>query len=297
MTRMFLAIALLAAQPAIAQQQADPHADVRVAAPAFAPDAGPVLVIDAAHNNFHTASGRYAPMAAVARNDGYRVGSLDGPLTPAALAQIKLLVIANALAQPVRDANGARSAFTPEEIAMIHAWVVKGGALLLIADHMPFGGGADALAASFGFHFENSFALPRGEEPEKFSLSNGRLVAGPVSQGGPHDTPVTEVYCFTGTVLHAPQGATPLLRFGSGWSIVSTSVPWQFEGAPSRPSTEGDLRGAAMDVGEGRIALFSEAAMFTAQTTQGSKAGFNAPRAKQNKQYLLNLLHWLTRAS
>jgi len=281
-----IVLALLAT-PALAQQVSDPNADVSVASPAYAVDSGPVIAIDASHKNFHTLEGRYAAMAAVARSDGYRVVSLDAAPSAQTLMQAKVLVIANALAP-----------FTADEVAAVHAWVEAGGSLLLIADHMPFGASADGLANSFGFRFEDSFAFEAVRGPESFSKGNGRLIDGPIARGQAKGKPVDEVYAFTGTVLHAPPGASPLLRLGSGWTILSPKEAWKFdETTPSRPSNDADLRGAAMDVGRGRIALFSEAAMFTAQVANGGgQMGFNYPKAGQNKQYLLNVLHWLSRA-
>jgi hypothetical protein len=52
-----------------------------------------------------------------------------------------------------------------------------------------------------------------------------------------------------------------------------------------------------MKVGKGRVAVFGEAGMFTAQLT-GKKGtmGMNAPEAEQNPQLLLNVMHWLSQA-
>jgi hypothetical protein len=50
-----------------------------------------------------------------------------------------------------------------------------------------------------------------------------------------------------------------------------------------------------MRAGEGRVAMFGEAAMFTAQLrSDGSKMGMNAPYAEQNYKFLLNVSHWLS---
>src|SRR5262245_33812588 len=58
---------------ALAQSQdADPNFDAAVRAPAYT-GRGPVVAIDEAHFNFHTASGRYEPFAKLLRNDGYTV--------------------------------------------------------------------------------------------------------------------------------------------------------------------------------------------------------------------------------
>jgi hypothetical protein len=51
-----------------------------------------------------------------------------------------------------------------------------------------------------------------------------------------------------------------------------------------------------MKVGKGRVAIFGEAAMFSAQLGGPQKLpmGMNAPVAKQNPQFLLNVMHWLS---
>jgi hypothetical protein len=56
----------------LAQQVADPDFDARVAKRAYSKK-HPKVAIDEAHNNFHTASGRYKPFADLITNDGYRV--------------------------------------------------------------------------------------------------------------------------------------------------------------------------------------------------------------------------------
>jgi hypothetical protein len=43
--------------------------------------------------------------------------------------------------------------------------------------------------------------------------------------------------------------------------------------------------------------VFGEAAMFSAQVQGGkTQMGMNAPDAKQNPQFLLNVIHWLEHA-
>ena len=51
-----------------------------------------------------------------------------------------------------------------------------------------------------------------------------------------------------------------------------------------------------MKAGKGRVAIFGEAAMFSAQLAGPQKRpmGMNDPVAKQNPQFLLNIMHWLS---
>jgi hypothetical protein len=55
------------------------------------------------------------------------------------------------------------------------------------------------------------------------------------------------------------------------------------------------LQGAVLRVGRGRVAVFAEAAMFSAQHKGPERVamGMNAPEASQNPQFVLNTLRWL----
>ena len=59
---------------------------------------------------------------------------------------------------------------------------------------------------------------------------------------------------------------------------------------------EGMLLAAVANAGKGRVALFGEAAMLTAQLwgPERKPGGMNSPEAKYNAQLVLNTLHWLS---
>ncbi len=111
--------------PLSAQQRADQNFQPEVTAPAFGAGEGPLILINEAHNNFHTSSERYAPFAKLLTADGYRVQGLNGSLSSEALAQAGVLVIAN----PTSAKNRGRtilstySAFTEDEIATVEGWI------------------------------------------------------------------------------------------------------------------------------------------------------------------------------
>jgi hypothetical protein len=78
MNKKLTAIALFllggcAGHPVTQQQADDWHPNVT--APQFAPGSGPRVLVDAAHGNFHTIHGRFAPFGELLRADGYRVAS------------------------------------------------------------------------------------------------------------------------------------------------------------------------------------------------------------------------------
>jgi hypothetical protein len=67
---------------------------------------------------------------------------------------------------------------------------------------------------------------------------------------------------------------------------------WQFEKDTPTISAENLVQGAYMNYGKGRIVIFGEAAMFTAQLQGKNKVGMNQKGASQNVQLLLNVIHW-----
>ncbi|MEZ6022977.1 MAG: hypothetical protein R3C16_06095 [Hyphomonadaceae bacterium] len=283
--------AALATGSAAAQQVADPLVDLSVAQPAFAANAGPHVVIDGAHNNFHTADGRYSPFATLLRNDGFRVDGSEAPFSDESLAGVDILVIAN----PLADENvGAwvtpnPSAFSAEEIAAVRRFVERGGALMLIADHMPFAGAAQDLAATFGFTFENGFAMRQGNGADLFTRQNGGLTDDPLLSG------LARLRTFTGSAFTAPEGARALIRLDRRYTVLLPHEAWAFEDDTPRTPGEGKLQGAVMEFGQGRVAMFGEAAMFTAQVAgpQQWPVGLRAPGAEHNKQFALNVVRWL----
>ena len=56
------------------------------------------------------------------------------------------------------------------------------------------------------------------------------------------------------------------------------------------------LQGAALNVGQGKLVMFGEAGMFTAQIAVdgSSQMGFNNPMAVNNQQFVLNTMNWLS---
>lgn len=282
---------VLFAVSALGQQIADTTFTFPIARPAYAFGQGSVVAVDAAHNNFHTLDGRYAPFGKVLANDGYRLVSNDVPLTPEALKTYRIFVISN----PLDSSNTANwqlptpSAFSDTEISALNTWVKAGGSLLLIADHMPFAGAAHDLAKSFGFDYLNCFAFDnRRRSLERFFKSNGTLAANALTQG------IDTVITFTGSAFRIPPGAAPFLLLRD-YTLLSPEVAWQFEENTPATRGEGYYQGASMSYGKGRVVVMGEAAMFTAQLSgpNRSPVGLNRPEARQNNQLLLNIIHWL----
>ena len=295
-------LAILVAMPAVAQQIADTTFNPRIARPAYAEGRGPVVLIDEAHGNFHTADGRYLAFARLLRRDGYVVRSNKVPLTRSALDGARVLVIANALHE--RNSNDwelpTPSAFTPDEIAALREWVAGGGSLLLIADHMPFPGAVDHLAAAFGIFFVNGFAQDSTKQDGglTFRRSNASLGAHAIVNGRSPAERVDSVTSFTGSAFRATVPVDTLLTLPATTIVLMPQVAWQFSRLTPRIAGAGMLQGAVLTHGRGRVAVFGEAAMFSAQVSgpQRRPMGMNDPAAPQNAQFLLNVMHWLSGA-
>lgn len=281
-------------------QVADTAFVARVSKAAWGAGKGPVVMLDEAHHNFHTVEGRYAPFAKLLRADGFTVQAQREPFSATSLAVGSVLVIANAIHESNAGNNWTLpvpSAFTEAEIAAVRAWVERGGALLLIADHMPFGGAAAELGAAFGLEMSNAYATDSTCSADEylFSRKNGGLADHPVTRGRDASERVNAVRSFTGQAFRPLGAATPILTVEKGAVQLLPERAWAFTAETPRAPAGGRLQGAVMTVGRGRVAVFGEAAMFSAQVSGAIRRpmGMNHPDAPENAQFLLNTMHWL----
>jgi len=289
---------LAAATGASGQQVADTAFRLDVAAAAFSTGQGPRVAIDGAHFNFHTVDERYAPFAELLRRDGFVVTGLEEKFDRSTLSAVDVLVIANALNERNVEewSLPTPSAFTPEEIEAVSGWVNDGGALLLIADHMPFGGAAADLAGAFGFSFTNGYASrpvsTRGTLV--FSRSNDSLLDHPIARGRNSGEVVQSVMTFTGQAFSATNGRALFVLPEDAFLWMPKTAGEITPQTPKVPAG-GLLQGATVERGRGRVAAFGEAAMFSAQLAGPDQVpmGMNAPGAERNAQFVLNVVRWL----
>jgi hypothetical protein len=282
-----------------AQQVADTSFKPPIYDPAYRPGRGPVVMVDEAHFNFHTAEGRYKPFSELLRRDGYVVRASRLKFSKASLRGGRILVIANPLAERNRAdwSLPTPPAFSKEEVAAVRKWVKGGGSLLLIADHMPFPGAAGTLALAFGVRFSNGYAVDeKVQGPMLFKLSDGSLKDHPITRGRMDAEKVTSVATFTGSAFQVEGDAQPLLILRPSVSSFLTSVAGQITDETPRFPVGGWYQGAVIRFGKGRVCVFGEAAMFSAQLAGPNRGpmGMNAPVAAQNPQFLLNVMHWLS---
>jgi hypothetical protein len=135
------------------QQVPDPNFDATVAHPTYI-NTHPKVLFDEAHLNFHTSAGGYKPFVELITNDGYQVTPNTKKFQTKTLANYDILVIANAL-----GTKEGQLAFTNSECDAVRNWVYKGGSLLLIADHAPFGAAAENLSMRFGVQMSKEFTI------------------------------------------------------------------------------------------------------------------------------------------
>lgn len=286
-----------------AQQVPDSAFVPDVGAPAWKVGSGPRLMLDEAHHNFHTLSGRYYAFGRMASAIGFRVASHRTPFSDASLRGVDVLVISNALhsrnvpsAEPGAP-NGwslpTPSAFTADEIAAVRRWVERGGGLVLVADHMPFAGAAAELGNAFGVDFLNGYAFDGYATDARSDLvyRRGERMAFPPGVGAGIDS----IVLFTGAAFRLTGAGVPLLTLPGGSRVWLPRVAWVF--GDSVPSVKGDglLQGAALTVGRGRVLVLAEAAMLSAQRAGPNRQpmGMNQPRAVGNARWGAAMLRWV----
>jgi len=281
-----------------AQQIGDPDFNPPIFNPAYPPGKGSIIYIDEAHNNFHTMDGRYKPFAELLARDGYVVKPFKDSVTKKSFEDVDILVISNALnSRNTQDWTlPTPSAFKENEIYNIVEWVRDGGSLFLIADHMPFPGAAQDLAEAFGFNLNNGFAFDStGSGTQLFIREDGTLKDNIITNGRTVQEIVDSIYSFTGQAFQIPKDATPILFLNENFISLMPDTAWNFKDDTEKISVSGWSQGAVKKFGNGKVAVWGEAAMFSAQIAgeQKAKVGMNAPKAKYNYQLLLNIIHWL----
>ena len=301
MTRHMLSLSigllLVFAVGSIAQQIPDPNFDATVARPAYTKK-HPRVLFDEAHNNFHTAGGRYKAFADLVTNDGYQVVPNTQKFSAETLAGNDILIIANPLGAPVEAGFAAanKPAFTDPECEAVREWVNRGGALLLIADHYPVGAAAGNLAKVFGVDMSNAYTDdPANYDPQLgnilFSRANKLLLDHPITRGRNDAERINRIVTFTGQSLSGPKGSVVLLKLAD---TAIDAIP------PERKTTvsaAGRAQGLALKLGRGRVVVLGEAAMLTAQLAGSEKTPFGGLGIKtiDNRQLALNIMHWLSK--
>jgi hypothetical protein len=273
-------------------QEVDSGYHPTVGRPAYDSEQHPTVLVDEAHHEAYTSTGRYRPFAELLTKDGYRVKPNRSTFQKESLAAADVLVIAD----PLGADRPSHPAFTLAECDAVYDWVQRGGALLLIAGPAPAGEAAAILGKRLGidmsqgetFDPEHSGAADTPTAWITFSRQNHLLVDHPILRGREVSEGIETVVTFHGQSLKGPEGSAAFLRLGD----AARDRHFQ-EGTDL--SAAGRAQGIAFELGKGRVVVLADPAMATAQWVAGTlKVGMNRP-GNDDRQLVLNVLHWLTR--
>jgi hypothetical protein len=273
----------------------DPSFRPPIKNPAYPKGKGPVVLFDEGHFNFLTISGRYRPFVELLERDGYVVRPLHGTFQIDSLRKGSILVIVTPLAEKNKELENwtlpVYSAFSDEEIEAVKRWVFGGRSLFLIAEHMPFAGAVNSLVKVFGVSFSNGYV--RGF---RWSRSEGELPDHPIINGRSEEERVESVSSTSGSAFRSERQIEPLLVLKPRTVSYETEKVMEFTPQTRKVCVGGWLRGAVLRFGKGRVAIFGEASMFTAQLRGPDRIpqGMNEPENKGNVQFLLSIMHWLS---
>ncbi len=257
----------------------------------------PKVLIDEAHNNYHKKEGGLYAFTRMMEDDGAQVFSNTSSFTEELLNKFDVLIIVNA----IHESNlqnwqiPCPSAFTDDEIDAVVNFIIDGGSLLLVADHMPMGGAVEDLAARFGVEWSNSFAMRNGQKwpPSIFERKSNTIGDSPVTIDSEFGKRISFIGSFTGSAFKIPDEAQPFLIFDDAHRLLLPEVAWKFSKKTKNEDATGWFQGACLKYGLGRIVFLAEAAMITAQLRGKTKIGMNSPDTPENAQLALNIFRYL----
>ncbi len=224
------------------QQIADPNFNPKIARPAYTKNR-PKVLFDEAHNNFHTTTGRYKPFADLIAGDGYAVVVNKEKFQKKLLDGYDVLIIANALGVAAANSpEAANPAFTEEECDAVRDWVRGGGALLLVADHAPFGAAAENLARRFGVEMSNAHTSDAANFDTEsknqtfllFTRENGLLASHPITEGRNASERINRIMTFTGQSLKSSTDSAILLKLSDTAMNTAALSPADIQAAVAK---------------------------------------------------------------
>jgi hypothetical protein len=282
------------------QLVADPDFHPSVAHPAHTKN-HPKVLLDEAHHNHHTASGRYKPFVDLITSDGFQVTPGTTRFTQETLKGFDVLVISNARGAPSMDApEASNSAFTEDECDVVRDWVRGGGNLLLIADHAPMGAANAKLGERFGVNMSQGWTSdPSNYDVEakvqtyiKYDSANKLVGDHPITRGRDDSEKISTIISYTGQSLKGPEGSVAFMKLAD---TAIDSIPTGNGDERRQVSAAGRAQGIAFEFGNGRVVVLGEAAMMSAQVAGPNKVKFGMNRpGTDDRQLALNILRWLS---
>ena len=280
----------------------DPGFDTSVENPMYGHAKGPVILLDAAHHNFHVTEGFIEPFAELAASDGYKTTVGASQFTPEFLRSFDIVMVITALPFEFTSKTEVttETTFTDAEIEALYNWVASGGSLLVFSEHAPFDQAINPLLKRFGVTSSvGTIADPVHYDKKLgrdgwvvFSQENGLLNADhPITKGRDESETVNSVVAFGGIALT-----------GADYDNIfrlSDTAENRRHATGVGPDGMGDSQALAGEVGEGRILVFGDSNGFTAMNfdqEDGSVKSLGMNTAHHDwKQMVLNSLHWLSR--
>lgn len=291
-------IVLILINVPIQLQAPDYTYNFKIESPSYPLGKGSVIYFDEAHNNIHTLKDRLLITGKLLEEDGYIVKPFKKNIsTKVLLNDCNILIISNALNDNnIHNwSNPTFSAFTDKEIENIKNWVNEGGSLLLIIDHMPLPGAAYKLAKEFGFELRNGHAKPKPWKENYFYRKDNTLTDNIITNGRDKNERIDSILAFDGSGFIIPDDAISMLTFDSTYFQWDPQHAWDL-GSVEPYSISGFSQGAFKEYGKGKIVIYGEAMMFTAQLGAGLswiKLGMNSAKCPNNYKLFLNTIHWL----
>jgi len=305
-TTCALLLAGLVAHPSYALkgslQAPDTEFSYQIDHPAYQQGKGPRITIHDRNSPFVRDGGLMA-FNNLVTGDGYQVTQHRFSLDADVLASTDVLMIANAYSAKFRSRSvlDPPSVYTDAEIKTLIDWVFAGGALLILADHSPLGGGTKKLSAAFGFTQMSGYLIKdRGSPGEDQLFINYKVETGlntnhPITNGDTGRRKLKQFMTFGGQALIPPPEAQSILTIQKGYvSLVTLQLHRELNTA-TRINSEALSMGAVLKYGKGRVAIFGEAGGFTSQIfNKTNLMGFIHPQGKENPEFVLSTMRWLS---
>jgi hypothetical protein len=264
---------------------------------------GPIVALDGAHGNTASTAARDKPFADLLTGDGYRVVTLDTPFAYQRLATVDVLVVsAESSEAPSAAGRSPSGRLGDPEADLVRDWVRGGGSLLLAAAAPASVDTAGQLAERFGVSAGGGRVFDRLAGAGittalEFSRRNGLLGEHPIVRGPGKNAQIARVRSAAGQSLGVPRGATILLKLSPTAREAMTRDDLESEEYAARQEAgiagsfsvpvAGRAQAVALPVGKGRLVVLGDPYLLSA-------AGLSATDA-DNRQFALNVIHWLSR--
>ena len=171
---------------------------------------------------------------------------------------------------------------------------------------MPVAGAAASLLSRFAVVTSDGFAvdatLLTGYEANdimgaaylKFSREDGTVLEHVINDGGTDTQPFSLVTSHVGSAFRLPEHGEPLLKLGSNIISLLPDLAWKFSEKTPRVDVSGWLQAGVVRVGEGRVAVLGDSQLLAVPWPEStSEEDMAYDPAEGNKQFTLNLFHWL----